>query len=323
MAYRILVTEPIVGEVIDFLRNHADVVVGNRGAFSTEDSLIEVVGDYDAIISMLSTPVSRRVLESGKRLKVVANYAVGYNNVDTAAAKELGIHVTNTPGALTEATADITWALILATIRHIPASEAFLRQGKFDGWDPLGFLGYDLQGKTIGIIGMGRIGQAVARRAVGFGMNIVYHNRKPLPTDVELSYSATYVADFRDLVRQSDVVSLNCPLTPENRHMIDSNLLQQMKRSAILINTGRGPLVDEAALAKALKNGWIAGAGLDVYEEEPVVNQNLLDAPNAVLLPHIGSATYEARIRMGMLAAKGLLHLLNGGDGKELPNLLV
>ncbi len=323
MAYRILVTEPIVGEVIDFLRNHADVVVGDRGAFSSEDSLIEVVSDYDAIISMLSTPVSRRVLESGKRLKVVANYAVGYNNVDTTAAKELGIRVTNTPGALTEATADITWALILATIRHIPVSEAFLRQGKFDGWDPLGFLGYDLQGKTLGIIGMGRIGKAVARRAVGFGMNIVYHNRKPVPADVELSFSATYVADFRDLVRQSDVVSLNCPLTPENRHMIDRNMLHQMKRSAILINTGRGPLVDEAALAEALKLGWIAGAGLDVYEEEPVVNQHLLDAPNAVLLPHIGSATYEARIRMGMLAAKGLLHLLDGGDGKELPNLLV
>jgi len=323
MAYRILVTEPIVGEVIDFLRNHADVVVGDRGSYYSEDSLIEVLSDYDAIISMLSTPVSRRVLESSKRLKVVANYAVGYNNVDTSAAKELGIRVTNTPGALTEATADITWALILAAIRHIPASEAFLRQGKFDGWDPLGFLGYDLHGKTLGIIGMGRIGQAVARRAVGFGMNIKYHNRKPVPADVEQRYAATYVDDFRDLVRQSDVVSLNCPLTPENRHMIDRDMLQQMKRSAILINTGRGPLVDEAALAEALKMGWIAGAGLDVYEEEPVVNQDLLDAPNAVLLPHIGSATYEARIRMGMLAAKGLLHLLDGGDGKELPNLLV
>jgi len=262
-------------------------------------------------------------LESSERLRVVANYAVGYNNIDTTAAKELGIRVTNTPGALTEATADITWALILATIRHIPASETFLRQGKFDGWDPLGFLGYDLNGKTLGIIGMGRIGQAVARRAVGFGMNIIYHNRKPVPADVELSFSATYVADFRDLVRQSDVVSLNCPLTPENRHMIDRDMLQQMKRSAILINTGRGPLVDEAALAEALKLGWIAGAGLDVYEEEPVVHPDLLDAPNAVLLPHIGSATYEARNRMGMLAAKGLLHLLNGGDSQELPNLLV
>jgi glyoxylate reductase len=323
MSYSILITEPIVGEVVDFLRTHADVVVGERGTYDNEDALIDVIGGYDAVISMLSTPISRNVLESGKRLKVVANYAVGYNNVDVQAAKEMGIRVTNTPGALTEATADITWALILATIRRIPESEAFLREGKFDGWDPLGFLGYDLNGKTLGIIGMGRIGQAVARRAVGFGMNIFYHNRKPLASDLEQGLAATYVSDYRDLVRQCDVLSLNCPLTPENRHMIDRELLQQMKRSAIVVNTGRGPLIDEAALAEALASGWIAGAGLDVYEEEPVVHPDLLTAPNAVLLPHIGSATYETRIRMGMLAAKGLLHLLDGGDGQELPNLLV
>jgi glyoxylate reductase len=323
MSYRILVTEPIVGEVVDYLREHAEVVVGERGSYYTEDSLIDVLGDYDALISMLSTPVSRRVLSSSNRLKVVANYAVGYNNVDVEAAKEFGIRVTNTPGALTEATADITWALILATIRRIPESEAFLRQGNFDGWDPLGFLGYDLNGKTLGIVGMGRIGQAVARRAVGFGMKIIYHNRKPVSADIEHNLASTYIADYKDLVRLSDVVSLNCPLTPENFHMIDRDMLRQMKRTAILINTGRGPLVDESALAEALKLGWIAGAGLDVYEKEPIVHPDLLDAPNAVLLPHIGSATYEARIRMGMMAAHGLLHLLKGGDGQELPNLLV
>jgi glyoxylate reductase len=322
MSYRILVTEPIVGEVIDYLRNHADVIIGERGSYN-EDSLIDVLGEFDAVVSMLSTPMTRRVLESSKRLKVVANYAVGYNNVDIAAAKELGIRVTNTPGALTDATADVTWALILAAIRRIPQSEAFLRAGRFDGWDPLGFLGYDLNGKTLGIIGLGRIGQAVARRAVGFGMNIIYHNRKPVSADIENLYSAKFVSDYRELVKQSDVVSLNCPLTPENRHMIDRDMLKQMKRTAILINTGRGPLIDEPALAEALTLGWIAGAGLDVYEEEPIVHPSLLDAPNVVLLPHIGSATYEARIRMGMMAAKGLLHLLDGGDGQELPNLLV
>ncbi len=323
MSYRILITEPIIGEVVDFLRKHAEVVVGDRGTFDSEEALIETIGGFDAVISMLSTPMSRRVLEAGNRLRVVANYAVGYNNVDITAAKEFGIRVTNTPGALTEATADITWALILATIRRIPESEAFLRQGKFDGWDPLGFLGYDLFGKTIGIIGMGRIGQAVARRAVGFGMKIIYHNRKPVDAELERSLMATYVADYKDLVRQCDVLSLNCPLTPENRHMIDSEMLQQMKRTAILINTGRGPLVDEAALALALTSGWIAGAGLDVFEKEPIVHPDLLSAPNAVLLPHIGSATYETRIRMGMLAAEGLLHLLDGGNGEKLPNLLV
>lgn len=323
MSYRILVTEPIVGEVIDYLRQHADVTVGARGVYNSEDALAADVGDYDAIVSMLSNPVTRRVLESGKKLKVVANYAVGYNNVDVAAAKELGIRVTNTPGALTEATADIAWALILATIRRIPESEQYLRAGRFDGWDPLGFLGYDLAGKTIGIIGLGRIGQAVARRALGFGMNVIYHNRKPVASSTEAELSAVYVEDYRELVRSCDVLSLNCPLTPENRHMINRELLEQMKRTSIVINTGRGPLIDEAALAEALQKGWIAGAGLDVFEEEPIVHPELLKAPNAVLIPHIGSATYETRIRMGMLAAEGLIHLLNGGDGSKLPNLLV
>lgn len=323
MSFRILITEPIVGEVIDYLRKHADVTIGARGTYNDEGALLADIGDYDALISMLSNPVSRRVLEAGKKLKVVANYAVGYNNVDVAAAKELGIRVTNTPGALTEATADITWALILATIRRVPESEQFLRDGRFDGWDPLGFMGYDLNGKTIGIIGLGRIGQAVARRALGFGMKVIYHNRKPVDPSIESSLSASYVSDYRELARTCDVLSLNCPLTPENHHMINRELLQQMKRSAIVINTGRGPLIDEGALADALQSGWIAGAGLDVFEKEPSVHPALLKAPNAVLIPHIGSATIEARIRMGNLAAEGVVHLLNGGDPSSLPNVLV
>lgn len=323
MSYRILVTEPIVGDVIDYLRQFADVTIGKRGVYNSEDALVSDIEGYDALLSMLSNPVTRKVLEAGKELKVVANYAVGYNNVDVAAAKELGIRVTNTPGALTEATADIAWALILATIRRIPESEHYLRAGRFDGWDPLGFLGFDLNGKTIGIIGLGRIGQAVARRAQGFGMKILYHNRKQVDASIETALSASYVEDYRELVKTSDVLSLNCPLTPETRHMISRELLRQMKPSAIVVNTGRGPLIDEAGLAEALKSGWIAGAGLDVFEEEPVVHPALLNAPNAVLIPHIGSATFETRIRMGMMAAEGLVHLLNGGDGSTLPNLLV
>lgn len=323
MSYRILVTEPIVGDVIDYLRQFADVTIGKRGVYNSEDALVSDIEGYDALLSMLSNPVTRKVLEAGKELKVVANYAVGYNNVDVSAAKELGIRVTNTPGALTEATADIAWALILATIRRIPESEHYLRAGRFDGWDPLGFLGFDLNGKTIGIIGLGRIGQAVARRAQGFGMKILYHNRKQVDASIETALSASYVEDYRELVKTSDVLSLNCPLTPETRHMISRELLRQMKPSAIVVNTGRGPLIDEAGLAEALKSGWIAGAGLDVFEEEPVVHPALLNAPNAVLIPHIGSATFETRIRMGMMAAEGLVHLLNGGDGSTLPNLLV
>lgn len=323
MPFRILVTEPIMAEALDELRKSADVTVGNRGDFNDENALAAAVKGYDALISMLSNPVSRKVLEAGDRLKVVANYAVGYNNVDAKAAKELGIHVTNTPGALTEATADLAWALILSAARKLPQAETALRDGKFDGWEPLGFLGYDLNGKTLGIIGMGRIGQAVARRAVGFGMRILYHNRNQVDPDVENALGATFEADYRELVRKCDILSLNCPLTAETRHMINAEVLHEMKRSAIVVNTGRGPLIDEAALAKALHDGWIAGAGLDVFEEEPKVHPDLLTAPNAVLIPHIGSATFETRQRMAMLSTESVIHLLEGKSPDSLPNLVV
>jgi glyoxylate reductase len=323
MSLRGLITEPIIDEIIEKLQAQFDVVIGNRGVYNSEDALVEAASDFDGMLTMLSNPVSASVLSASKRLRIVANYAVGYNNIDIEAAKKAGICVTNTPGALTEATADITWALILSVIRKLPASEVCLRTGKFDGWDPLGFLGYDLNGKTLGIIGLGRIGQAVARRALGFGMKVIYTNRSRADRDIEESLSATYVADYRELTRTCDVLSLNCPLTPESRHMINKDVLHDMKRSAIVINTGRGPLIDEAALAEALTKRWIAGAGLDVFELEPLVHPHLLKSPNAVLIPHIGSATWETRLRMGHLAANSIIHILNGGNPSELPNVLV
>jgi len=324
MKKKVLITEPILSTIIEELSKHFDVTVGERGRYNVESNLMSDIGDYDAMISMLSNPVSANVLSEGKRLKLVANYAVGVNNIDLEAARERNIRVTNTPGVLTEATADIVWALILATVRRIPESELYLRADKFKGWEPLGFLGFDLPGKTLGIVGMGRIGQAVARRAIGFGMKVRYTNRKPVDTQLETELHAEFVADYKDLVREADVVSLNCPLSPENTHMINTELLQQMKPHAVIINAGRGPLIDESALAQALHNGWIGGAGIDVYEREPIVHPDLLTAPNAVLIPHIGSATKEARYQMGKLAAQSVIHiLLDEADPQSLPNLVV
>jgi glyoxylate reductase len=324
MKQRVLITEPILDEIIEKLTPHFDVTIGERGRYNNESNLMNDIVEYDAIISMLSNPVSAKVLSEGKRLKLVANYAVGVNNIDLEAAKNLRIHVTNTPGVLTEATADIVWSLILATVRRIPESELYLRADQFKGWEPLGFLGFDLPGKTLGIIGMGRIGQAVARRAMGFGLRLIYTNRKPVEASLENELKAEYVPDYRDLVKQSDIVSLNCPLSPENTHMINEELLKQMKSHSVIINAGRGPLIDEAALAKALHERWIGGAGLDVFEREPIVHPDLLTAPNAVLIPHIGSATKEARYQMGELAAHSMMHLLiDQADPHLLPNLVV
>lgn len=324
MRKRVLVTEPILSDIIEKLSQYVDVTVGERGRYNSESNLIDDIGNYDGIISMLSNPISAKVLSQSRKLKIVANYAVGVNNIDLEAAKQSGIRVTNTPGVLTEATADIVWALILATVRRIPESEHYLRADKFKGWEPLGFLGFDLPGKTLGIIGMGRIGQAVARRAMGFGLHVIYTNRKPVDSAIEKKLNAHYVPDYRDLIRQSDILTLNCPLSPENTHMIDAEMLQQMKPHSVVINAGRGPLIDEAALAHALHKGWIGGAGLDVFEREPIVHPDLLTAPNAVLIPHIGSATKEARSQMGHLAAQSVIHVLvEGADPLSLPNLVV
>lgn len=324
MAPRILITEPIIDDIIKKLEAHAEVVVGRRGEYNDETRLIDAVHSYDGMLSMLSNPITEKVLASANRVKIIANYAVGFNNIDVKAATARGIIVTNTPGVLSNASADFTWALLLATVRKVIDSERYLRQGLFDGWDPKAFIGFDLDQKTLGIVGMGRIGQAVAHRALGFGMKVAYTNRNRLEPAIESALQATFVPDYRDLARSSDVLSLNCPVTPENHHMIDETLLHAMKPTAVLINTGRGPLIDEAALAAALHQGRIAGAGLDVFEYEPRIHADLLTAPNTVLIPHIASATREARLAMGMLAADALLHILvNGGDPLALSNRVV
>lgn len=322
MAYRVLITEPIVDAVIQRLKEHYRVDVGERGAFNTEQQLIESIPHYDALLPMLSNPVTGQVIEAGKKLKVIANHAVGYNNIDLDAARENKVKVANTPDVLTESSADLAMALMLAVARKIFQAQQYLNAGKFEGWEPLGFLGMELQNNTLGIVGMGRIGTAVARRAKAFGMNIVYHNRSPVSKDLQKELDATYLESVKKLARRSDVLSLHCPLTEETHHLIDKKVLAELPDHAIIVNTARGPVIDEAALAEALHNREIGGAGLDVFENEPKVHPKILTAPNCVMTPHIASATHQSRKAIGMLAADAIIGVLEGKPDKKIPNLI-
>jgi glyoxylate reductase len=322
MKPRILVSEPIVESVIDKLKTHGEVVVGEKGVYQQEDALIRDLPQFDALLCMLSTPLNRKVLEAAPNLKAIATHAVGFDNIDVGFANQKGIKVANTPDVLTEACGDFAMALLLALSRRFREAEDYLRAGKFTGWEPLGFLGPELRGKKLGIIGMGRIGTAFARRARAFGMNITYHNRKPVDSDLEKELKATFIPDLPQILKESDVISLNCPLTPETHHLMSAETLGMMKKEALLINISRGAVVDEAALAEALYEGKIAGAGLDVFEHEPEVHPNLLTAPNCLMLPHIASATYETREAIGMLAADAIISILQGKPDSEIPNLI-
>ncbi|HCF38397.1 MAG TPA: D-glycerate dehydrogenase, partial [Thermosipho africanus] len=283
--------------------------------FLTKQEMMERLKDADAVVTQLRDPVDKEFIDAGKKLKIIANYAVGFNNIDVEYAKQKGIYVTNTPDVLTEATADIAWALILAVARKIIPADKFTREGKFEGWKPNLFLGYEIYGKTLGIIGMGRIGKAVARRAMGFGMKIIYHNRKRVEDDYK--YNAKYV-DLETLLKESDYISINAPLTNETYHLLNKERLSLLKKNAILVNTARGPIVDEKALYELLKDGKIAGAGFDVYENEPEITKGLEKLDNVVLLPHIGSATYETREKMSIMVAENIIDALEGKIPRNL-----
>lgn len=285
-----------------------------EATFNVEDrpmaagALREAAATYDALMPTITDKVTADIISAGAgRLKAIANYGAGFEHIDLAAAKAAGIVVTNTPGALTEATADIALALILMAARRAGEGERELRAGGWTGWRPTHLLGQSLAGKTLGLVGFGRIAQATARRAKeGFGMRIAYHGRRRADGEVEARFEAAYHADLGELLAASDVVSLHCPGGPATRHLIDADALGRMKPTGILINTARGSVVDEAALAAALESRRIAAAGLDVYEAEPAVHPGLLALENAVLLPHLGSATIESRTSMGMQAADNL-----------------
>lgn len=283
----------------------------------TATELREGFAEADAVICSLTDRIDASLLSCSTRLKIIANYAVGYNNIDVAAAAQRGIVVSNTPDVLTDATADLTWALLLAVSRRIVEGDAWVRTGTWPGWKPTQMLGSEVSGKTLGIIGMGRIGQAVAQRAAGFRMPVMYAGRQsvsPPPGMVWIRRS------LPDLLAESDFLSLHVPLTETTHHLIGARELAAMKPSSFLINTSRGPVIDEAALLSALKTGAIAGAGLDVYEQEPMVSAGLVTLPNVVLLPHLGSATVETRVRMGLVCLNNIAAVL---EGRAAPNRVI
>jgi glyoxylate reductase len=304
---RILVTRQVPAGGLDPLLAAGHELVQRDGDEPyTADELVALAPEVDAIVCVLTDRIDAAVLRAGApRLRVVANVAVGYDNVDVATAAELGIAVCNTPGVLDETTADLAFLLILAASRRASDAEADLRGGRWTGFHINDFLGVDVHGATLGIVGYGRIGRAVARRGAGFGMEVLHHTR----TDTGIT---GWTADLDDLLRRSDIVSLHVPLHDATRGLIDARRLALMKPSAVLVNTARGPVVDEEALAIALEAGTILGAGIDVYEREPEVHPRLLAAPHAVLLPHIGSATEATRRRMAQLASDGAVAVLRG-----------
>ena len=311
----IVSTRPLIDGALEALREHHTVTVhdpdpeGDR----TEAEVIALAAEADVLLTVLADPITERVFEACPHLQMVAQYAVGIDNIDLDAAEEHGVVVSHTPGVLTDATADQAWALLLAVARHVRAADQYVRDGKFKRWETTLLLGMELAEKTIGIVGMGRIGRAVARRALGFGMDVVYHNRRPTNPTLERQASAEYVS-LDELLTTSDVVSLHCPHNEESHHLIDGAALRQMKESAILVNTARGPVVDEAALVEALDSGAIAGAGLDVFEEEPDVHPGLLDQDRVVLAPHLGSATTRARTRMADMVVESIQAVLSGAE---------
>jgi glyoxylate reductase len=299
MRYTVVLTADFPAVATELLAPHFDVVAHPTEHGRTEDDVITILGDADAAIVLLQDPITRRVLEANPNLRCVSNFAVGYNNIDVEAARELGVTVTNTPGVLTEATADLTMALILAVTRRIVEGDQEIRMLGRCEWEPLKLLGASLQGKVLGILGMGRIGSAVAARARAFGMEIL-GVRRGEPLD--------------ELLAKSDVLSIHAPLSRETHHVIDAAALAKMKPGAYLVNTSRGALVDEDALCDVLESGRLRGAALDVYEHEPEVNPRLLQLRNVVIVPHIGSATEEARNAMARIAATNVLMFLRGRE---------
>ncbi|MCI0660214.1 MAG: D-glycerate dehydrogenase [Acidobacteria bacterium] len=324
--------EPAIGRLAEV----CEYQIGTNQGVMARSDLLESARTADGLICLLTDQIDREIITTAPRLKVIANVAVGYNNIDIAAAQQRGIYVTNTPDVLTDATANLTWGLILAATRRIVEGDTFLRAGKFSGWDLDLLLGTGLTGKTLGIIGYGRIGRAVARRATGFGVSVIYCGREDIAFRDDPQHNAHLLsrqaaavtgafnqsarldglsarrATFNQLIEMSDIISLHIPLAAATHHLIDRLALTRMKSTAYLINTSRGPVIDERALIDALNSGEIAGAGLDVYESEPEVSAPLLTMNNVVLLPHLGSATRETRAAMALLAVENTIDALSG-----------
>ena len=316
---KVVVTGKIPAVALERLRAEHTVDAWDDESPIARDELLKRVAGADSIVSLLTEKIDAELLDAaGKQLRSVSNVAVGYNNIDVPACRERNVLVTNTPGVLTDATADIAMALILMSTRRLAEGERVIRAQQPWQWGMFYMLGSSIQGSQLGIVGMGQIGAAVARRARAFGMTIAYTKRSPLDAETAKELNATHM-ELDELLATSDVVSLHCPYSPETHHLMNASTIGKMKKSAYLINTARGPVVDEEALATALQQGKIAGAGLDVFEKEPTVHQALIGLDNAVLIPHLGSATVETRTAMANLAVTNALAVLSG---ETAPNLV-
>ncbi|WP_421101772.1 2-hydroxyacid dehydrogenase [Sporosarcina psychrophila] len=318
MKPRIFITRKLTEEAVASLHEKYDVRMWDEESVAVPRAvLLKEVAEADALWSVLADSINREVFEAGTKLKIVANMAVGYNNIDLEAAKEYDVIVTNTPGVLTETTADLAFALLLATARKLISAENEIRKGNWTSWAPMRFTGMDVGGATLGIIGMGRIGEAVARRAKGFDMQVLYHNRNRKP-DAEAEYGLEF-RELDTLLKEADFVIILAPFTPETAGMIGARELDLMKNTGVLINVARGGIVDEAALYDALKNGTIWAAGLDVFEKEPIpLDHPLLTLPNLTVLPHIGSASIKTRLAMMNLNAQAITDVLEGRKPKGI-----
>jgi glyoxylate reductase len=311
------ITRLLPQPVLDAIPRHYHILTEPADRPPTAEELRRRFTEADAVICTLTDRIDASLLSHATRLKIIANYAVGYNNIDVPAATQHSMIVTNTPDVLTDATADLTWAVLLALARHIVKGDTWIRTGDWPGWTPTQLLGADVSGKTLGIVGMGRIGQAVAQRASGFRMSVIYagRHRVPAPSGVIWEWQP-----LDAVLAKSDFLSLHVPLTDTTRHLIGRRELTLMKPTAYLINTSRGPVIDEVALVSALEAQTIAGAGLDVYEHEPMVSAGLRALPNVVLLPHLGSATLETRVRMGLICLANIAAVLGGGQAPNRVN---
>ena len=310
---KVLITMQVPGPVVDELKKDFEIDYNDSLDFLSKEDLIKRAKDANALLVPLSEKIDKEIIEACDNLEIIANFGAGFDNIDIKAAADKNIVVTNAPAKFsTQSTAEIAIGLIIDVMRGITRGEDSLRQGNFKGWKPTYGLGPSVAGKTLGIFGMGRIGQAVCKRAKALEMDVIYHSRTRLDSEKEKELGATYVS-FDELIEKSDVISLNSSYSKDLNHLFDADVFGRMKKSAYLVNTSRGPIIDEEALVKALAEKAIAGAGLDVYEFEPSVTEGLLKLDNVVLSPHLGNATIEAREEMGMIAARNIVLVLGGG----------
>jgi glyoxylate reductase len=317
----VVVTRRLPEPVETRMKELFDVELRDPDAPMTREELAEAMKRADVLVPTITDQIDAGLLgQAGDRLKLIANYGAGVDHIDVATARQRGILVSNTPGVVTEDTADMTMALILGVTRRIPEGLAMMQSGEWAGWSPMALLGGRIGGKRLGILGMGRIGQAVARRARAFGMQIHYHNRRRLRPEVEAELEATWWESLDQMIARMDVISINCPHTPSTYHLMNARRLKLLKPSAVIVNTSRGEVVDENALTRMLRAGEIAGAGLDVYERGAEINPRLRELPNVVLLPHMGSATIEGRIEMG---EKVIINIKTFADGHRPPDQVV